>query len=432
MYVAHPPVQRRPPWKLLAAAAGMLATLLLAAVAWSPGSAPAALLSSAVSASPPAVEQGVHRIHLTKLPRTARHESMELNSETALMLSQSGASSGGADLPRLELKDFQDAQYYGDISLGTPPQTFSVVFDTGSANLWVPSARCKGFNLACFLHRRRAPAPRHARGASRRACLPFLAARAACLRSWPPSRRLSAARPRVGAAPPPQVHLVPSSRYTFILPPHPAPSRRLPANPTATPRAARWGAPQNPLPPLSPPPLRYASFKSSTYQSDGTPFQIRYGSGSMSGFISRDTLRLDGITLHNASFAEAVTEPGAAFVLSKFDGILGLAYPSLSVDGLTPVMQALQEAGQLAAPRFAFWLSKDPTTSPGGVLFLGGVDKAYYRGPLHYVPVTRKAYWEFDVDTISLGGKPFAHSVSAIADTGTSLLVGPSEQARSP
>lgn len=242
--------------------------------------------------------------------------------------SQMGAESHGYDAEGgvshgVPLTNFANAQYFAEIGLGTPPQPFNVILDTGSSNLWVPGKSCS--SIACFLHK------------------------------------------------------------------------------------------------------KYDSSASSTYKSNGTDFEIRYGSGELSGFISQDTLTIGDLKVKHQDFAEATNEPGLAFAFGRFDGILGLGYDTISVDRVVPPFYNMLD--QLDEPLFAFSLG-DGTTDDGGEFSLGAVNKDKYTGKITYLPVRRKGYWEVNLDSFTFGDETLdLEDTGAAIDTGTSLIAVPSDVA---
>ncbi|XP_031128313.1 aspartic proteinase-like [Ipomoea triloba] len=229
------------------------------------------------------------------------------------------------DTDIIGLKNYMDAQYFGEIGVGTPPQKFTVIFDTGSSNLWVPSSKCY-FSVPCFFH------------------------------------------------------------------------------------------------------SKYSSSQSSTYEKNGKSAEIHYGTGSISGFFSQDNVQVGDLVVKSQAFIEATSEPGVTFLVAKFDGILGLGFQEISVGDAVPVWYNMVNQGLVKDPVFSFWLNRNPQEQEGGEIVFGGVDPKHYKGEHTYVPVTQKGYWQFDMGEVLIEGKPTgfcSDGCSAIADSGTSLIAGP-------
>ncbi|XP_037270662.2 lysosomal aspartic protease isoform X1 [Rhipicephalus microplus] len=238
----------------------------------------------------------------------------------------------GNEILAKPLKNYMDAQYYGDLSIGTPPQYFRILFDTGSSDLWVPSIKCSENERICGLHQ------------------------------------------------------------------------------------------------------LYNSAKSCTYEHNGTRVGLVYGSGPVHGEVVLDVVTIGNHSVKRQAFVQSDNRRGTAFAYAKFDGILGLAYPEISVLGATPVFDNMIQQGIVRDPVFSVFLKRGagalgtPTGIDGGEICFGGVDKAHYSGELFYVPVSKKGYWQLALDSVKFGIDNFCtQGCQAIIDTGSSAITGPSD-----
>lgn len=286
----------------------------------------ATMLVATASAAPVSVPL-VHR------PKTVeQHEAMRQWRSNVHLL----AASNEGPIP---LKNVQDSEYFGSVSIGSPAQSFTVIYDTGSSNLWVPSKQCDGSKY-------------------------------------------------------------PSCKTHDL----------------------------------------YDSSKSSTFVQNGEDFSVAYGSGTCSGFLSEDDVTLGGLKAEGLTFGEITNQPGQIWSVAEFDGILGLGYPGIAVDKVTPPFDALMASKSLDADEFAFYLSSQHGSSKQtSVLTLGGVDSRFFSGNFSYFPVQKfmfnQGYWLIHGDDVKVNGQSMqacggllSKSCNFIVDSGTSVLTGPSSK----
>jgi len=112
------------------------------------------------------------------------------------------------------------------------------------------------------------------------------------------------------------------------------------------------------------------------------------------------------------------------------DGILGLAWPVIAADSVTPVFDVMIAQGLVPKPIFSVYLDSTPGDSQSAIFF-GETDPNYYTGSFTWVPVILPSYWLISLDDVIVNG---AHPGScngwvsyckAIVDTGTSLIITP-------
>ena len=119
-------------------------------------------------------------------------------------------------------------------------------------------------------------------------------------------------------------------------------------------------------------------------------------------------------------FGEVTHVSGVSFYASQMSGIMGLAYDTISVDGLKTFM----DNADLEDKSFSFYL-KD--TSEESYMVIPGMDSENF-STIDTHKVVEEKYWALQLDSIAQGDKKIdASNYKAVIDSGTSLLVGPKE-----
>jgi len=156
---------------------------------------------------------------------------------------------------------------------------------------------------------------------------------------------------------------------------------------------------------------------------------IGFGTGQITGEFVRERVcfgESQGSDLcaemHVIAAVEMSTHPFKSF---KFDGILGLGLPALSLTRSFSAFHVLTSSGLLPSPRFGVFLTEGEDGEESEIS-LGGADARRHLGPLRWAPVAmpEKGHWLVEIEAVRIGGRTLEACVGGgcrgVVDTGTS------------
>ncbi|KAG9204487.1 hypothetical protein G6514_000946 [Epicoccum nigrum] len=164
---------------------------------------------------------------------------------------------------------------------------------------------------------------------------------------------------------------------------------------------------------------------SSTLKTQGTPFSVTYGTGSVSGSLATDTLHIGSLSA-SVSFGLA-TNVSDEFKSYPMDGILGIGRGD-DVSGAAQLMDVLKSDSLIDSKLYGIHLSRAKDGLSDGELNLGKPNKARYAGDLNWLDCipNETGFWEIPVADATVNGKKVGLSgKTGIMDTGTSYVLMP-------
>ncbi|CAL9226378.1 unnamed protein product, partial [Arabidopsis halleri] len=163
----------------------------------------------------------------------------------------------------------------------------------------------------------------------------------------------------------------------------------------------------------------------------GTQAELKYGKGSVTGFLSVDTVEVGGISITSQTFIEGVKTPeGSPFTNVPYDGVLGLRLTDPSNFGRT-VWSSMVDQGKIEKNVFSIWLRRFSNSGEGGrnggEIVFGGIIPAHFSGEHTYVDVKGPQNF-FQMYNILVGEKQTyicSRSCQAFVDSGSTNIIGP-------